>query len=255
MSNAPSLTLHGHEVARQDLGGWLLSVTRYERGSSIHLHEHDASYATVVVRGGYEEVSSARSLHCVAGSIVVHPAGERHANRFAGPTTCLNVPCCRFVQSTVIPAPVAASIASKLRREFLEPDDVSPQIIEALMLELDALSRRERVEERAPAWLTVVRQRIASRFAEPLSVSVLAIEAGVHPTHLARTFREHYAMTVGEMVRERRVAHARKQLAAGRSLSEIASETGFADQSHFTRVFRQVTGTTPAAYRRQTQPR
>src|SRR5688572_7148095 len=91
MSNSPSLTLHGREVARQDLGGWLLSVTRYEPGSSIYLHEHDASYATVVVRGGYEEVSSAKSLHCVAGSIVVHPPGERHANRFAGPTTCLNV--------------------------------------------------------------------------------------------------------------------------------------------------------------------
>jgi AraC-like DNA-binding protein len=33
-------------------------------------------------------------------------------------------------------------------------------------------------------------------------------------------------------------------------LSEIAQATGFADQSHFCRHFRQVTGQTPAAWRR-----
>ncbi len=248
---APLLALHGREVARQDLGGWLLSVTRYERDSSICLHEHDTPYATVVVRGGYEETSGAKSLHCVAGSIVVHPAGERHADRFAGPTTCLNIHGGHFGESRVISAPVAASIASKLRREFLRPDDVSPQIVEALMLELAALSRRDRIDDRAPAWLREVRRRVESGFEEPLTVSSLALEAGVHPTHLARTFRQHYAMTVGEMVRERRIGHAKKQLAAGRSPCEIASEIGFADQSHFTRVFRRVTGTTPAAFRRE----
>jgi AraC-like DNA-binding protein len=34
------------------------------------------------------------------------------------------------------------------------------------------------------------------------------------------------------------------------SLAEVADAAGFFDQSHFTRVFRQYTGTTPGAYRR-----
>ena len=33
------------------------------------------------------------------------------------------------------------------------------------------------------------------------------------------------------------------------SLAEIGLATGFADQSHFTRVFRQMTGYTPACFR------
>ena len=252
MANFTSVTLHGRELGRQQLGGWLLSVTRYERGSSIRAHEHEASYAAVVLSGGYEELSGTTSLDCVAGSIVVHPAGERHANRFAGPTTCLNVVGGAFDRRGVIPSAVGAGIATKLRREFQRPDDVSPQIVEALMLEIDALSRRGTSDDRAPSWLREVRRAVESRFEEPLTLSALAAVAGIHPTHLARSFREHYGMTVGEMVRERRIDHAKKRLAAGVSLSQIAAMGGFADQSHFSRVFRRATGTTPAAFRRET---
>ena len=248
MTNSSSFALHGREIARRALGHWLFSVTRYERGSSIAMHEHESSYATVVVRGGYDELSGSRSRECVAGSVVVHAAGDRHANRFAAPTTCLNVHGPAFDRSGVVPAAAATGIVRTLRAELERPDDFSAEIIDALMLQLKALSRREPVDSRAPVWLRQVRARIESAFVEPLSVSNLATEAGVHPTHLARSFREHYAMTVGEMVRERRVDHARRQLAAGASPSVVAAETGFADQSHFTRVFRRVTGVTPAAF-------
>lgn len=250
-----SLDLHGCELARQDIGGWLLSVTRYDSRSSICLHGHEAAYATVVVRGGYEEVSGGSSLQCVAGSIVVHAAGSRHANRFAERTTCLNVHGGVFDRTSVIPASIAAAIASKLRREFARPDDVSGQIVEALMMELGAWSRRGPIDDRAPRWLREVRRNLESRFDEPLTLTTLATGAGVHPTHLARTFRHHYAMTVGEMLRERRVAHAKKQLAAGGAPSDVACQSGFADQSHFTRVFRRVTGTTPAVFRRESLAR
>ena len=246
-----TLALHGREVARQQLGGFLLSITRYERDSAIRAHDHEASYATVVLRGGYEETAGATSLDCVAGSIVVHPAGDRHANRFAGPTTCLNIVGTSFHQRSLIPMGVASGIAAKLRREFLQPDDVSGQIIEALMLELDALTRRgSSRDDRVPAWLRDVRHSVESRFAEAVTVTTLAAEVGVHPTHLARTFRSHFAVTVGEMVRACRIRHAKKELACGASPAEIATAIGFADQSHFTRVFRSLTGTTPSAYQR-----
>jgi AraC family transcriptional regulator len=245
-----SMALHGREIARGLVGDWQLSVTRYDRESAIPIHLHEAPYATVVVRGGYEEISGRESRQCVAGSIVVHTSGERHADRFAGPTTCLNIHGGLFGTSGVIPPVAANGIASKLRREFLQPDDCSAQIIDALMMELDALSRRDLGEDRVPPWLRNTRRWIESHFRESLTVSELALHAGVHATHLARSFRQHYGMTVGEMLRERRIEHARRELQSGRALSEIASEAGFADQSHFTRVFRRATGTTPAAYRR-----
>jgi transcriptional regulator GlxA family with amidase domain len=49
-----------------------------------------------------------------------------------------------------------------------------------------------------------------------------------------------------------RVQHARGLLTTtDKPLAEIATLTGFTDQSHFTRRFRETTGLTPDAYRRR----
>ena len=47
----------------------------------------------------------------------------------------------------------------------------------------------------------------------------------------------------------RRLDFAREQLHQGRSLTDVAVESGFADQAHFTRAFRSTFGLTPAHYR------
>jgi AraC family transcriptional regulator len=68
---------------------------------------------------------------------------------------------------------------------------------------------------------------------------------------LARTFRRQRGESVGDCVRRLRVESARRLLEDGRQpLSEVALAAGFADQSHFTRVFRRLTGMTPGEYRR-----
>ena len=73
---------------------------------------------------------------------------------------------------------------------------------------------------------------------------------GVHPAHLARCFKREYGQTVGEYARALRLEWAAEQLALDdASLAEIALGAGFADQSHFTRAFRQHAGVTPGRYR------
>jgi AraC family transcriptional regulator len=68
--------------------------------------------------------------------------------------------------------------------------------------------------------------------------------------YLASAFRRCYGHTVAEHVRELRVAYALRRLAESEDpLSDIARAAGFADQSHFSRTFKQLTGTTPGAYR------
>jgi AraC-like DNA-binding protein len=56
---------------------------------------------------------------------------------------------------------------------------------------------------------------------------------------------------VGAFVRAERVELAKRALVESReTVSAIAAELGFADQAHLTRVFRDATGWTPAAFRR-----
>ena len=88
------------------------------------------------------------------------------------------------------------------------------------------------------------------------SVVPMARRAGVHPAHLAATFRRFYHTTVGEFIQQLRVEAACDRMRQLETpLSEIALELGFADQSHFSRIFRRSTGLTPKAWRSLMTPR
>jgi AraC family transcriptional regulator len=255
MNTSGKREFHGHEVARRQMGSWTLVLTRYEPETVIPFHRHEEPYATVVLRGRYRERSGSVERECAALNIVIHGPGERHCDTFARvPTSCLNLYGGNFSKSAVIANPAGASIATKLRAEFAEPDGFSGRIVDALMIESDARSERcsedDGDRDRPPSWLRRVREEVEVRFREPITLTALAVSAGVHPTHVARAFRRHYGMTLGEMIRLRRVEHSKALLRSGRPLAEVAGETGFADQSHFTRTFHRLTGTTPAAYRR-----
>jgi AraC family transcriptional regulator len=104
--------------------------------------------------------------------------------------------------------------------------------------------------------LQQARALVDQHHAQPLPLTAVAERVGVHPVHLARTFRRCYQMTFGTYVRQVRLEFARHELAAsGSSLSAIASAAGFCDQSHFSRLFKQYTGLTPAEYRVALQAR
>jgi AraC family transcriptional regulator len=101
-----------------------------------------------------------------------------------------------------------------------------------------------------------VEELLRDRLDGPPSLGELGETVGVHPAYLARAFRAHYGFSVGEYSRRLRLAWAAEELSRGEApLAEVAANAGFADQSHFTRVFKQHVGTTPARYREQTRSR
>lgn len=243
--------LFGRCIARRQIGAYALHLSRYEPHSHIPPHAHDAAFATVILAGGYRETAGRETRDCAPQSIVVHEPGERHADTFAARrTTCLSVHGKPFDRSAHLTGAAAAAITMKLRAEFRAPDAFSPMVVEALMLELFAASARRREASAAPPWLREVRAVIDRRFCDPLTLSALAEDAGVHVAHLARAFRRQYGATIGETLRDLRLAYARQRLSSAAPLHEIAADAGFADQSHFTRAFRRATGMTPAAFRR-----
>jgi len=79
-----------------------------------------------------------------------------------------------------------------------------------------------------------------------LSVEALAREAGLSTAHFARAFKETLGLAPHRYLLTLRLDHARRLLDAPDAvLSEIAQRTGFADQAHFTRLFRREFGVTP----------
>jgi AraC family transcriptional regulator len=152
----------------------------------------------------------------------------------------------------------AAAWASRVRTEVRHRDTVSSLAIDGAMILMVADLARVRVDSarRRPRWLASVVEAIDAAGASPPSVAELAQLAGVHPTHLLRTFRRHHGVTISNYVRQRRIQRARLEVANGdRPLSIIALDAGFSDQSHFTRVFRQTFGETPGQYARSLRGR
>jgi len=136
-----------------------------------------------------------------------------------------------------------------------------PLVLEGYVLEiLGAITRlgsrqREAAEKSAPRWFSRVKESLHEGFRERMKIGDLAREAGIHPVHMARVFRQIEKRTPGEYQQRLQVRAACELLRDPEwPLAAIAAECGFSDQSHFTRVFRKLAGTTPARFRQVVIP-
>jgi AraC family transcriptional regulator len=103
----------------------------------------------------------------------------------------------------------------------------------------------------SPAHLKLVLDHIDAHIAEEISLDELAALAGKSACHFLRCFKQSTGISPHRYVTQRRIDHACGLLVADLPLVEIALACGFADQSHFGRVFRRERNLTPMAYRRQ----
>lgn len=86
---------------------------------------------------------------------------------------------------------------------------------------------------------------------QPLTIAMLAREAGASSSHLRHWFKQTNGMTVHRYVVRRRVERARLLISQGSlSASEVALAAGFAHQSHMARWMRRELGYTPRELRR-----
>jgi len=92
---------------------------------------------------------------------------------------------------------------------------------------------------------------ISARFHQPLEVKKLAAEAGLSVSQLNRRFRARYQMSPSEYLQRVRVHEACRLLVTShRSVADIAHDTGFYDQAHFSRTFRRWRGMSPSQFRK-----
>lgn len=232
-----------------------------------HVHER-ASFA-IMLEGSFDISITHHSYACAPHSAVTEPAQERHDNRLGAAGAHVVVvqpdaaaverlgPCGRlFEEVHHIHDTPARAAAWRIARELRAPDGATPVAVEGLVLEMLALSTRQgRYVDAvrrtpAPPWLARAREALHDSFLHPPRIRDLAAAAGVHPDHLARAFRLRFGIPVGSYVRRLRLDWAAGRLETGEhTISAIALDAGFADQSHFTRAFKRHTGLTPLEYR------
>lgn len=108
--------------------------------------------------------------------------------------------------------------------------------------------------KKIPDWAAELKHLIQDQIDTNLALNLKEVSQNlsINPSYLSREFSKYFDnLSYGEYIRKLRIEKAIGLLTSSTySLTEIAYLTGFSDQSHFTRIFRQQTGKTPSAYRK-----
>jgi AraC family transcriptional regulator len=244
-----------------------LTSSTYPAGACFPAHRHSAAVVSVMLDGDFETDIGARQLRSQPGVAVVEPVEEQHAHRVGtagartvsievlpdgaddllGELRCvLDVPRIAFDGNALM-------LASRLRAEIDAQDRAAPIAAEGLALELlAALARGKQIHEHGavPPWLRTVRELVHESVPDGVSIGHAARVVGLHPVHVARVFHALVGDSFGSYQRALRVRWAAQAIAeSDEPLASIALRAGFADQSHFTRMFRRLSGMTPRSYR------
>lgn len=101
---------------------------------------------------------------------------------------------------------------------------------------------------RDPGVADRLRDLLDAHLTDGLTLDDAAARLGAHPTHLVRAFSRTHGLPPHRYLTGRRVELARRLLLAGQPPAEVAAQAGFYDQSHLTRHFARMLGTTPGRF-------
>jgi AraC family transcriptional regulator len=247
-----------------ETGSLRVDEVEYAAGLCLPRHSHERASFSCTLEGAHWSGHSRGADLCPPGTVRFLPVGEPHENYFPSASRCLQVEvkpsllglAAEERMSMGRPGEIrtasASLFAARLEREFRKKDDLSPLAIELHVLELllDSAHRNTPARGGTPPWLLCVRDLLNEHEATRLSLADLSRCAGRHPVQVSRQFHRHFRCTISEYVRRVRIGRAQRLLVASDlALADIALVSGFSDQSHFTTVFRRLTGVSPGRYR------
>lgn len=246
--------------------GFRFTEKAYPNRLEIPKHSHELSHFCFVISGNYQEQIANKTDERNPTALVYYPPDVTHAEKHHtnGKHFLVEIDTKNLERlkdyGAKLNDPLSLQnneslwFAGKMYREFSERDAFSSLALECLANELLIFASRQHTrtrERKRPLWLEKTIEILQANSSEPFNLSDLAEFVGVHPTHLARVFRQFERCTIGDYIRQIRIENARnKILSSNESLVQIALNTGFADQTHFSRSFKNVTGMTPNEFRR-----
>ena len=119
------------------------------------------------------------------------------------------------------------------------------------------LKKEKANKKKTPAWVkdlkAMIQDQIDTQFT--FDLKKISNDLELNPSYLSREFSKYFEdLNFGDYVRKLRIEKAISLIQNSTyTLTEIAYMTGFSDQSHFTRIFKQSTGKNPSSYRKSSQ--
>lgn len=127
--------------------------------------------------------------------------------------------------------------------------------VEQLLLQVYHQYLKQAKGKKAPEWAETLKEMIQDQLDTHLTMSLqqASEELEINPTYLSREFSKYFDnLSFGEYMRKTRLEKARQLIEnSNHSLTEIAYLTGFSDQGHFSRIFKQHFGLNPSAFKKK----
>ena len=251
-------------LSRFSLEGLAISDFLQSPGHSVRRHHHANAIISAVMKGSASEQFARREYTLPCGSVLTKPAEEAHAHRYgnrgARVLTIEIAPAKQLAlglqdalaRVQLVSSPFVANLIASMRHELANADASSELILEGLLLQLIGLLGRDARSKAVPGdpVVSLVTEFLHENFRRRLTIVDIARQFNVSPQRLAACFRARFGRSVGRYQRQLRIQCALGKLQSTEiSLTDIAIEAGYFDQSHFTHAIKANTGLTPAAIR------
>ncbi|WP_428070087.1 helix-turn-helix transcriptional regulator [Chryseobacterium gambrini] len=230
----------------------------------VDWHYHENPYFTFLLQGNMTEGNKKEIYDCSAGTLLYHHWEDAHYNIKPDIFTRgfhIEITEKWFEKFQLSKDNVEGSFNIRIPdlklltyQIFKETklNDISVELtINQLLLNIfSQLSHQKDHSQKKPIWVKHIDEILHENFTEKLSLTELSKTLNIHPMHLSRDFQKYFQCNLGEYVRKLKVEKSLKILNDFESLSEVALECGFSDQSHFIRCFKENIGITPLKYRK-----
>jgi AraC family transcriptional regulator len=251
--------MHGERLGPKrrtaDAGSFLVEVFYTPPNTYAPFHVHDQVTVVVPLSGDFVENTFKKSVQGKPGAIIVETPESPHENIY-GPHGGTNLRL-RMRPEIQCLVECEAQASSSQIRAYEIARSMAENMGDCLLLECAALevlgivnNGSEWTPRCRPAFLRNITARLRENLDLRRDIATIAHDEHVSPIRLVRSFRRTYGISLARFMRVLQMQHALRLLSdPAISLSAVAAEAGFSDQSHMTRAFAQTYGATPGSMR------
>lgn len=233
-----------------------VSSTLYKDGMVMKPHAHEHTSISIILKGQLSEKVDDKTNFGLCTQTIIKPAGIVHENVFSKDCYILSLTIkedsiLNQKQSEIMNewGWISNSQTMKYFSQLIKAKNKSELKEVVKFFQKHLAENNLRLNSEVPNWLLEVKYYLDNNYQSGVRSDYLANQFNVHRVYLARVFKKHFGNTIKGYLNDVRLHNASSNVLQNQnSLTVTAFESGFSDQSHFNRKFKQSLEITPSEF-------